>query len=391
MTLSIPPRMTSRGWLLRPAIAVLVAVSALATRIVMDGIGLSSLVAAGTDLVDGAAAPDELVIRDEGTGYDGQYYYRLSRDPFTSRQTDFGILLDQPAYRQQRILLPLLAHALNRATGVSTLVWIPVINLVAIALATAASERILARSGANRWWSLAVGLGPGVVLAARLDLAEPLAISLGLTGLALWRQRPIPAAAALAAAVLARETTLVMAAGIGFYVVWGIARAAVQQRKIPVASTRRLVLALIPLGVFVGWNLWLTSHWGESAWAAASQRAGVPLVAVVDSLFDVDVASEWPVMEWGWLLVRLLLVTFVLVAVLLVRSSTVAPEVKWSFGVALVLVLSLEGLYTPQSSTRATIEAFTLGVLVVAAAPGRGSWWAMLVPPITYLSFNLTP
>jgi hypothetical protein len=47
-----------------------------------------------------------------GGGYDGQYYFRLALDPFTSQQIAFGIPLDWPAVRQQRILYPALAYAL---------------------------------------------------------------------------------------------------------------------------------------------------------------------------------------------------------------------------------------------------------------------------------------
>src|SRR5438105_5070374 len=43
-----------------------------------------------------------------GAGYDGQYYYRLALNPFTSRAVEYGIRFDRPAYRSQRMLLPFL-------------------------------------------------------------------------------------------------------------------------------------------------------------------------------------------------------------------------------------------------------------------------------------------
>ncbi len=47
------------------------------------------------------SAPSEL--HHYGTGYDGQFVYRLALDPFTRAVTAHGMTLDLPAYRQQRI------------------------------------------------------------------------------------------------------------------------------------------------------------------------------------------------------------------------------------------------------------------------------------------------
>ncbi len=53
-------------------------------------------------------------------GYDGQYYFRLALDPLASQQTAFGITLDHPAYRQQRILYPALAHLFLLLRGLNS-------------------------------------------------------------------------------------------------------------------------------------------------------------------------------------------------------------------------------------------------------------------------------
>ena len=48
-----------------------------------------------------------------GDGYDGQFYFRLAITPFTSDPTAAGITLDNPPYRAQRILYPLVVWVLS--------------------------------------------------------------------------------------------------------------------------------------------------------------------------------------------------------------------------------------------------------------------------------------
>src|SRR5262249_9235466 len=78
-----------------------------------SGFNASSFVTAGATFCNPALAPNSLVISKNSGGYDGQFYYRLALDPFTSKRTDFGVTLDIPSYRHQRILYPFMAWALS--------------------------------------------------------------------------------------------------------------------------------------------------------------------------------------------------------------------------------------------------------------------------------------
>ena len=76
-----------------------------------SGYDASVFVQAGDRLTDPAAV--SIHVLPNSLGYDGQAYYRLALDPFTSRQDAYGIHLDNPPYRQQRILYPLLGWILS--------------------------------------------------------------------------------------------------------------------------------------------------------------------------------------------------------------------------------------------------------------------------------------
>lgn len=142
----------------------------------------------------------------DGTaGYDGQFVYYIARNP---NPDQVAPLLDVPAYRYQRILLPLLARWLAGANP-NLIPWtIPLIGVFSLALGTWAVGELLAGWGIRRWYALIYGLFPGLLLALIVDLPEPLAY--GLTAgalLAYARGRKPLAWALIGAALFAKEVT----------------------------------------------------------------------------------------------------------------------------------------------------------------------------------------
>jgi hypothetical protein len=148
-------------------------------------------------------------------GYDGQFTYFIATDPspaavITQVQT---IRADVPAYRYQRILLPLLARLLG--LGQPTLiVWaIPLINLIAQCMGVALVEVLLVELGISRWYAMVYGLFPGLAVAVQIDLTEPLAYMLVALGYYLhWRDRPWLSALCFGLSLFAKETTLLFLA-----------------------------------------------------------------------------------------------------------------------------------------------------------------------------------
>jgi hypothetical protein len=113
------------GWALldrRWVVALVTAVFALTfsvARLQALGGGPASFVVAGDQFVRVAAAPAGLPVT-HGPGYDGQFFYRLSLRPWTQQRTEFGITLDEPAYRQQRIVYPLVSFVVARGQPAAT-------------------------------------------------------------------------------------------------------------------------------------------------------------------------------------------------------------------------------------------------------------------------------
>jgi hypothetical protein len=127
------------------------------------GGGPASFVVAGDRFVRIPAAPAGLPVI-HGPGYDGQFFYRLSLRPWTQERTEFGITLDEPAYRQQRIVYPLVSFVVARGGPAATaLGWL--------------GAALARRRGRHALWGLAVAAYPG------LRSSSPA------TSLTCWRRR----------------------------------------------------------------------------------------------------------------------------------------------------------------------------------------------------------
>ena len=123
-------------------------------------------------------------------GYDGQFAYAIAVNPLGAAP-----LLDDPAYRYQRILYPMLAWAM--ALGQPELVpWtLIMLNVLALALGAELLGQHLLRHGLKAWYGLLFVLWVGQWFSLRFDLQEPLSLALALAALALLDQNRVGLAA----------------------------------------------------------------------------------------------------------------------------------------------------------------------------------------------------
>lgn len=205
---------------------------------------------------------------DGSEGYDGQFNYYIARNPSTAAQ-----YIDVPAYRFQRILLPALGWVLSFGQeGLIPWVFL-LVGVISLAAGTALMERLLTEQGVSRWYALVYGLTIGTFASVRLSLSEPLAYGLVLGGILLAnRERWLPGAILFALAALAKETTLLIPAGYGLYLLWS-------------RHTRTAVIfGVVTLTPFVLWQVILYAHFGAfgigSGGALATPFEVIPFAGV---------------------------------------------------------------------------------------------------------------
>lgn len=382
----VPARLTDSTAALLGAVAVLLG-GFLAVRLAQHGAG--GFVLAGSDFVSPQAGLPVL----PGGGYDGQFVYRLALDPLTTVPTDGGITFDAPGYRQQRIATAFLAWLVALLPGVSTAVALITVNAVAVLVAGWFGMRLAVSCGRHAAWGLAVGLPAFLPISVGRDLTEPLEWAAVLAGLYYWRSRRWgPAALALTLAVLARETALLVVAGLALAALWQVARptspvplpraggpgpGVVARARVAVPV---LVWLAVPVVVALAWQGWLWSVWGSPAFGRGpgNNLAGFPVIGVLDTVLTGVPSSQAGLStstaaRLSWSLERVGLLLLVLHAGwAVVRRRTTVPageQVAWGF--AVLLAVALRGWTYDVQFLRAAAEAIGLSLLVALGVPGR--------------------
>jgi hypothetical protein len=225
----------------------------LLARLHAHGFDASYFVVAGTDHYDVASADPSLRSIRAGAGYDGQYYYRLAIEPFSRKLVDHGIAFSMPAYRQQRILYPLLARIASAGKPALVPVVLILLNYIGLCAIAWIGGAFAINAGRHALWGLAFSLYPGFIFTLSRDLTEIVASSLLLAGLLLLhRSRTGWSVMCLTLAVLGRETALIFTVAI----------LVTKALSSPKASKRRdVLLHVIPVVVYVTWRAYLRWVW----------------------------------------------------------------------------------------------------------------------------------
>jgi hypothetical protein len=201
------------------------------------------------------------VHRDTG-GYDGLYYAQIAHDP-TLRDPELPRAMDNFAYRARRILPPALAWLLGAGRPAWIIHTYALLNLAVWLALAGILWRLLAVRDARTWLAWAgVLFSAGALSSVRLALTDLTALTM-IAGavLAAERARPRLAAAALAFAGLARETSLLVAAGL------------VEAPWFSRRNLWRLFVVAVPLALWLGYVRWRVgpadAGWANFTWPGA--------------------------------------------------------------------------------------------------------------------------
>lgn len=281
------------------------------------------------------------------TGYDGQFFYHIARYGW-----DAEPYIDSPSLRYMRIGYPLLGAALSLGQPD----WVPyalvLINIMAVMLGSGLLAQRISLRGASPYWALLYTLWPGVVLALRLDLAEPLCVALALAGLTAHEdQRHMQAVLWLVLSALTKEIGLIMAGGLALHALF--------QRRYRLG----LALGAIPAGVWIAWLFYVRSSVGKLPF-------GNPVAHL-----------EWPLAGWlsipepanlvltGLWMVLPTLILMMLALVTIFRHRALDTDS------VLVLVAASFVLTMPDLSWEDAIAAYRVGVFLVVTGLLLLSHW----------------
>ncbi len=224
---------------------------------------LARFVLAGSDYATRSRVPRGLPIR-PGSGYDGQFYYRLALNPFNLARTASGIRLDSLS-RVERMGYPFLAWALALGHQAEIPLSLVLVNLAAAAVLGLAGGLLARSAGRHALWGLVFPLYWGYLWTIGRDLSElTTAAFVVLAIAALVRERPLLAGLAFLGAVLSKETAVLLVGTLALTSLWLRARDTTDRNRLwlsaPSPAARRF-LALRPSDVswaipLVGFALW---------------------------------------------------------------------------------------------------------------------------------------
>ncbi len=325
---------------------------------------ISRFVMAGRDFVNPASAPKGLYVF-PGSGYDGQFYYRLALDPVDLAKTAFGITVDA-GFRLQRIGMSALAWLASGGQHQAVPEALVAVNLAALVALAWLGALIASDAGRHAAWGLLVAGYWGFLFSIGRDLPEVLASCFLVGGLvALRRARPVLAGLVLSCAVLTLETTLDVVIAVGVVALVQILR-----------RTRRpgcQDLAWVMPGLaFAGWQVTGLAMTGALPMRAdTGDNLGVPAVnmvgAAVHYLTSISSASSLL-----WLAEFFVLAIVTLFAAWSLPRSRVPAWEKAAWVLASLVALSLSrGVWYGHATFRGFEDVYLLSAIVLVGSRHR--------------------
>lgn len=329
-----------------------------------SGFNASSFVTAGATFCNPALAPNSLVISKNSGGYDGQFYYRLALDPFTSKRTDFGVTLDIPSYRHQRILYPFMAWALS-AGNTNLIPWMMLlINYSALCFLGWLGGVYAQTFKQHALWGLFLSLYPASLLSLTRDLVELLEVSLLVSSLLLLhRGKQLWGAILLTLATLTKETALLLAGAsmLSYVVGWRGGE----------KESMRWRYFTLPIVIFLIWQTALLINWGELPVLASKMGFGIPFSGFIS--FFLDASTLQTRLQRRAFPELILLIVFAFGVIWSLRTTAAARHevLSWFSYMALALTFSRAIWVEDWAYLRAISEFCVLGTIIVIGAGSR--------------------
>ncbi len=324
---------------------------------------LSRFIVAGDYFTQAGETPGEIHVYPDSHGYDGQFFYRLALDPFTSEHTGHGVTLDDPAFRQQRIGYPLVVWALSLGGQPELVPRVMVlVNFAGLVALAWLGALIALHFGRPAWLGLAFALYPGLAFSYVRDLAEILTAAWLLAGmLSALRGRHVLAAVLMSLAVATRETALLVPGAIGMVLLVRYFSGG-DMRSHPWPAY------LLPLATYLGIGLWMFVNWGQPSITGGLGNLGVPLVGMARFVMEnIQLASLQQFLNmagFGLCLAALI------GGAMALRSSQLEPQWKLAWGGYALLMLSLTNVIWLDYGEfmRAFSELWLLTLMLVLAS-----------------------
>ncbi|HEY2215756.1 MAG TPA: hypothetical protein VGH31_11920 [Acidimicrobiales bacterium] len=356
---------------------------------------LGDFVVAGAKYVHRTPANRAIPIR-SGSGYDGQFYYRLALSPFDLSRNGFGVHLDSFS-RVERMGYPFLAWVVSLGQHANLPLALVVVNVIACSVVALAGGLVARSAGRHALWGLAFAGYWGYLWTLGRDLTELTAAAFLMLGFAaLLRHAPGWAALAFLGAVVSKETTVLLVGVLALSTLYrrrqgrptllATPRTSADGTARPESWTRLRpryadMAYLVPLAGFVAWEAVLFAATGKlPIYKSGGENLGLPFLGIYRGFTHYIrlVPSTASAIWFGELSVLGLLV---LGAFLALRQAPFEFRVVWVFSVLLALSTTT-GIWLGDVGFRSLDDTYLMSWVILLFRPARQSFglkpWVVL-------------
>lgn len=218
------------------------------------------------------------------SGWDGQFYYYISNDIFAEKDTTEHI--DAPAYRYQRIGLPLAANLVAQAFGRE---WVSpttyyLTSLTLILIATFLTASFFKENGINPLWAAVWSLGYGTQITLLNGLPDGAADALLIIAtISIIRKHLLIYTIVMTFAVLSREAYVLFPLILAIYA-WSNR---IRHSGLTWHGVKECALPHLPaIVVFLGWQLYLRHRFGISPSSQAHGILDIPFITTIKYIYE---------------------------------------------------------------------------------------------------------
>lgn len=347
---------SSLGLFLIVAVAYMIFI---VSRLSFHGFDPSYFVTAGDRFCDPKLVPKNLSVLENSYGYDGEFYYRLALDPFTSKVTDFGISFDSPAYRHQRIFYPFLVWLFSLGYSSVVPLLMILVNYAALCLIGWMGFIYAREMRQSVGWGILFFLWPGFLMVLSRSTTEIVEICLLMASLLFLRRRKsLLATGFLTLAVLTRETALVVAAAGMLTYFWN-------------KKDIKWYYFTVPFLVYCLWQTLLFLNWKRFPFLAGSQGLDWPFAGLINAAIHPELYIKMNLSLW--IAEVYFILAYLAAGLVAIRKTKALIHEKIVWFLYAVLVVSLSTIFWVEDGgfLRALSELHLLSVIILVGSSSK--------------------
>lgn len=277
----------------------------------------SFFIVAGSDFVDSNLTLTPILVQ-KGQGYDGQFFYKYAINPLNFDKFKFGVNVDLPNYRMQRIGYPLFVWLI--ALGNFKLVPFSLIitNVLAFIGVIFFSIKIVSHHKVNLIYSLIPLLFCGLYMSLSRNLSEVFELFC-FSGCIYYfiKKNPVIFCFFAALTLLTRETSIIALAPLILFNIFYVFK---NKGKIS-----NILFYIIPIAIILIWKMIIQLNVSNSEITGGYNHLGFPFYGIIKGfILNFNFSSTKHILEFlFWILYLIWHISFTAVIVkLLVKNNS---------------------------------------------------------------------